>query len=335
LERGAVEADAFDSTTGLPLDGATVGFYRGTTLQGSAVITPSTHTDTYNLDPSRVYTRYQSWTDVINLPSGFGCTVKINKTGYTNGYQSAYQHGGCGVYNGWYYWTGRAVVPPKSSNFDVAVGWWRWGGDWGGGFVSPSKWDLDVNVWLPNTPNPLDAGQPAPFIVGLEGNSYGYYEGETDGAMTAFPFARFKRDGGYMDEVPVEDITISSRLAHAPLAANAALPYYPGNYEIIVTDYGQTIDHDANPASPEIPILGVFAEPFIYIWKDGNIKLFNSTGSQDPGDTCNQHNWYAATIYSGISGTPILGAPGNMCGNTGYVPYFGAGFDPATFNFSK
>jgi hypothetical protein len=334
LERGSVEAEAFDSTSGLPLAGATTAFYRGTTQQGSAVITPNTYkADPYSADPSRIYTWYQSWTDIINLPSGYGCTVKLNKSGYTNGNQLAYQHSDCGVYPGDYWWVGRAVVPPKSANIDAALGWFRWASEYG---YAPDMWDLDMNVWLPGHPNPLDVGQPAPFIVGPEGNSYGYFEGEPYGGMTAFPFARWKRDGGYEDSVPVEDTTISSRKAHSPLAANAALPYYPGTYNILVTDYGQTFDNDGDEdaVTPEVPMLGYISEPYLYIWKDGVIKLFTATGYQMPGDACNDHSWWAASITSGTSGAPTFAA-GPGCSDGTSVPYVGALFDPANVKFSK
>ena len=333
LERGSVEAEAFDSTTGIPLAGATTSVYMGTTQQSSAVIPTNTYKgDPYGPDPSRIYTSYQSWTDIINLPSEYGCTVKLNKSGYTNGNQLAYQHSDCGVYPGGYYWVGRAVVPPKSANIDAALGWYRWASEFG---FAPDYWDLDLNVWLPEAPNPLDVGQPASFIVGPDGDDYGFYEGEPFGAMTAFPFARLKRDGGYQDSVPVEDTTISSRKAHAPLAANAALPYYAGAYNILVTDYGQTFNNDGDDGTtPEVPLLGYIAEPYLYIWKDGVIKLFSATGYQMAGDPCNDHNWWAASISSGKTGTPTF-VPYSDCGDETYVPYVGANFDPANVKFSK
>ena len=152
LERGSVEAEAFDSTTGIPLAGATTSVYMGTTQQSSAVIPTNTYKgDPYGPDPSRIYTSYQSWTDIINLPSEYGCTVKLNKSGYTNGNQLAYQHSDCGVYPGGYYWVGRAVVPPKSANIDAALGWYRWASEYG---FAPDMWDLDMNVWLPGMPQP-------------------------------------------------------------------------------------------------------------------------------------------------------------------------------------
>ena len=56
LERGAMEAVAFDASTGLPLNGATAGFYLGNPLQGSAVITPYTEKESPDqADPTRIY----------------------------------------------------------------------------------------------------------------------------------------------------------------------------------------------------------------------------------------------------------------------------------------
>ncbi len=130
------------------------------------------------------------------------------------------------------------------------------------GWINES-YDLDLNLWLPNTPNPLDITQPANFIVGPEGNTFGYLENDPDGTLNGFPFALYDREGGYMDWLPIVSITIMKRLAHAPLAANPALPYYPGNYFIGVTDYGIMDGSDTVLYN---------AYPFVYIWKDGIMK---------------------------------------------------------------
>ncbi len=244
LERGAFWASAYDSVTGLPLNGATIGMYQGTTLKGSAIITPYTWKDPNDADPARVYTSFNAGTDVVNLPVGTGYTPKVSKTGYTVSPQPAFQQNPLANTISAGSWThaSRAAVPPKSGNFDVVTGWWIWG-NWG---FPDSPWDLDTNIWLPNTPNPLDAGQPSPFIIGPEGDAFGYLEGEPLGAMTAFPFGRFMRDGGWLDGLLIEDITIVKRAAHGTVVANAALPYYPGDYVVMMTDYGQTFDHDGD-----------------------------------------------------------------------------------------
>ena len=65
-----------------------------------------------------------------------------------------------------------------------------------------SPQDLDLYLWLPNAPNAQDAGQPAQFIVGYGGDAFGYVEGDPYGTMNAFPYARLKREGGYLDGYP-------------------------------------------------------------------------------------------------------------------------------------
>jgi len=141
--------------------------------------------------------------------------------------------------------------------------------------------------------------------------------------MTAFPFARYKREGGWIDWLRIENTTISSRKAHAPLAGNAALPYYPGTYTIMTTDYGQTIDHDGDAGTEEIPLMGVYFVPHLYIWKDGVIKLFVDMMDHwqiNPGEDCNAHWWKAAIITSGVGGAPTYTAV-NTCGDDTIFPY--------------
>ena len=277
LNRFAVEASVADASTGYGLDGTNVSAYKGTTLLGSSVIKPANmgsnaafiggilkQTDTFKF--------YTAYTTIINLPvpsNGYsfhdennGYVYKANKTGYTASPQPIFQHA-----QWWYspatlYLNDRAGIPPKSSNIDVVMGFTM---NYAHSYDPDASFDLDLNVWLPGVPNPLDESQIAPFIVGLQGNSFGWLENDPYGSMNVFPFARYKREGGWSDYIPIEDITIRSRLAHAPLAANAALPYYPGSYVVGVTDFGQTFDHDANSATDKIPVMGAFAVPYVYI----------------------------------------------------------------------
>jgi subtilisin family serine protease len=325
LERGAINATVYDSSTGLPLTGAQVMAYQGITLRGTGILAASKNGPyPFDTDPARIYMQFGNQIDIINLPAGVGYVEKVSMTGYTASPQPAFQHGGVNeVVGGISIWTGRTGVPPKSTAIDAVVGWWVQLYD---EYASPSSIDLDTNVWLPSAPNPLDAGQPAKFIVGPEGNAFGFLEGDPTGTLMAFPFARWFRDGGnfdYGNGLRIEDTKILSRLAHTPLAANPALPYYPGVYNIMVTDYGQTIDHDSDSGTPEIPLLGVYLVPHLYIWKDGVIKLFVDMQAYwpiNPYDTCNAHWWKAATITSGVSGT-ITYTPVNTCGDDTILPY--------------
>ncbi len=365
LDRGAFSGSAFDAVTGLPLNGATIGLYQGITLKGSAIITPWTWTaDPSDPEPTRVFMSFNPWTDVVNLPvggvafTGVPYVPKVNLTGYTASPQPAYQHTGFDG-NIWWGWNGasRASIPPKSGNFDIATGWWVWlyGGTEGIANDPVTPWDLDTDVWLPNTPNPLDAGQPAPFIVGWEGDAFGFLEDDPSGALTAFPFARFMRDGGWSDWLRLEDTTIAKRATHGTVLANAALPYYPGDYVVMMTDWGQTIDHDGDGCgdnygygfdpyydntcggygTPGIPLLGTYYSPWAYVWKDGLIKAFvgfdsNSLNPVPPGDACNQHWWKALTMTSGLTGTGPTFTINDVCGDAypGAGPGAGGGIQP-------
>jgi subtilisin family serine protease len=263
LDRGAAYGYTYNATTGLPLTGAQFQVYQGTASKGSGV----------------VESMYSAYAEVINLPVGSGYTAKTTHSS-TVGAQWTFWHTGSHSVNpGYWSYMGRGSVPNKDTNFAVVAGWLYEGND------------LDLNVWLPATPNPLDPGQPASFIVGPEGNAFGYLESDPTGTLIAFPFAIWNREGGWMDWLAMESTTISKRLAHAPLAANAALPYYPGDYWIGITDYGQMVGSDH---------LLYYAMPFVYIWKDG--KILN--GAYDW--SCNTQWWYPFTISSGTTGSVTL-----------------------------
>jgi len=358
LDRGAFSAAVFDAATGTPLNGATVGLYQGGVLKGSAVITPNTwKADVSDPEPTRIFASYNAWTDIINLPAGSGYVGKVSKSGYTATPQVIYQHVPWAdtVFSGGWNSLPRGEVPPRSANFTVATGWWV--NDCVSCAVTfladGEPWNLDTHLWLPNTPNPLDASQVAPFIVGPEGDSFGYLEGDPMGTMLAFPYAIFNRDGGWNDSLRIESITFAKRAAHGTLAANAALPYYPGNYVVMLTDYGQIIDQDADGcgdnygwefdweydpnSDPDcaagtlgIPLLGAYFTPFAYVWKDGVIKQFvafqGDMAPVDPGDACNSHWWKALQVSSGLSGAPLYTSI-DECGEVpGIEPYHAANF---------
>ena len=92
---------------------------------------------------------------------------------------------------------------------------------WGNSLSAYGFGDLDLDVWLPNTPNALDIGQPAKYIVGDSDSGADiarFLEGDPTGTLFAFPFAIYNREGGMNDSLTMESTTISSRKAHAPLA---------------------------------------------------------------------------------------------------------------------
>ena len=123
-----------------------------------------------------------------------------------------------------------------------------------------------------------------------------------------------------------------------------------GSYNVLATDYGQTIDHDGDGCgdnygydydpnydntcagkTPGIPLLGAYYTPYIYVWKDGAIKYFQ-TGANNylpwaANSSCNKHWWKAFSISSTASTGPTYtpyGAPGApLCddGASNFFPY--------------
>ena len=338
LDRGGAYAEAYDASSGTPLNGATVYIYRGATFLGSGIITPYTwKASPTSTDPNRIYTNYYSWTDIINLPTGGWYWPKLNKSGYTASPQWAYDDWGVWIEGGYWSYGGTAYVPPKSANYDLVLdteAYW--------------EFDFDLNVFLPNTPNGVDPGQPAPFIVGPEGDAFGYLENDPSGTLTAFPYARYRY--GFFDFPNTDDTVIKKRSAHG-IPANPNLPYYAGTYTMMVTDYGQTIDHDydgcgdnwglgwspsynpaADPDCPPTDSSGTLGRSLlwyvpryegavsVFLWKDGVIKVWNSVY-----DTCGTTAswWEAFTMDSPASST--VTRPNYYyyysCGSSGIVPY--------------
>jgi hypothetical protein len=180
----------------------------------------------------------------------------LDRAGYTVGKQLVgwhqepggfYMCGGC-----WEYW-GRMGAPQKSSNFTAVTGWMNEG------------YDLDGNVWLPTTPNPLDAYQPGQDVVGWWWMDYGTLLGY----LTDY------------DGVPLEVNIVSSRKAHGTLAANPALPYYPGTYYFGIHAIATTIGT---------------AEAYSAMWKDGKMLI------ETYDDSCGLAWWFPFSISSGTSG---------------------------------
>ncbi len=322
LDRFAVEASVADASTGLGLTGAQVLAYRSGALVGSSIITPNnwgsrTMVIANSLKVVDTFYYYTAYTTIINLPAPVmtAYTFKAYKAGYTATPQYVFWHS-------WYSYGGgsatvsimdRAGIPPQSSNIDVVTGYVM-GLD---RYSYSANEDLDGMVWLPATPNSIDVTQQSPFIVGEYGNSFGYVEDEPAGNMNVFPYARLKREGGAMDYVPVEDITISSRKAHGAMAGNAALPYYPGSYVVGFWDTG----HTYFKGGAYYPTMGTISVPYVYIWKDGVVKLFNQMALQESGGTCNTHYWKAATITSGAGGVTTY-STNNVCSDSDNIfPY--------------
>jgi hypothetical protein len=173
------------------------------------------------------------------------------------------------------------------------------------------------------------------------------------------------REGGYTDGGPtIETTAVLQRSAHDGLLANAAVPYWNGTYNVLATDYGQTIDHDGDgcgdnyganydplydptTGGPEcagnslgIALLGAYYTPFIYVWKDGAVKYYQSSAdnfgpwdaeiepAEDPA-LCNDHWWKAFSINA-AGAAPVYTAYGTPTdpecddgATLGFLPYVG------------
>jgi len=328
LDRAAVRVSVFDASAGTPLNGATVGvnfLNAGVSTWKTAVIAPDTYKPLpgEDIDPNRVYTDYISRVDVLDVPTvgtnGLpisNYTLNVYMPGYTVGWQNIFQQDNLSTLTaGTFNVFSNGAVPPLSSSFNVVLGWHKW--QQPGYKAATSLDDLDLYVWLPDDNLNTDPGQPASFVVGYGGDSFGltHVEGDPYGTMTDFPFTRMKREGGFIDGGPtVETTTVLQRVARTggTVLANANLPYYAGAYTIMATDYGQTIDHDNDGCgdnygytfkAPKIgggagyydpttdsdcppndvtgtlgvPLLGAYFTPYAYVWKDGVVKYFQNS----------------------------------------------------------
>ena len=360
LDRTGIRVSVFDAAAGIPLDGASVSatyLNDGVASVKYATISPeATNMDPWgmNLDPARIFTYYVSVTDILDVPtvSTLGVpitnyTLAVSKAGYTSGYQPAFQQDNvsnlsAGTFNVFI----NGAVPPLSADFNVVLGWHEWQQTTPFVFKEATSLDdLDLYVWLPQTPG-VDPGQPAPFIVGYGGDAFGFVEGDPYGTLNAFPYARLKREGGYLDGGPtIESTTVMRRMT------NSVLPYYAGAYSILVTDYGQTIDHDndgcgdnygydfsstyvpgaeCNSKTPGIPLLGAYYTPYVHVWKDGVVQYFldgsNNFGPFPANDPCNKHWWKAFAMISDLASLTPTYIPFDTCGNgsePNFIPYVG------------
>jgi subtilisin family serine protease len=169
MGRTALFQQVSEAITGLPLAGATVMAYSGTTLKDRAIVSADNH-----------------FAALINLPASLSYSIKVNKAGYTSGAVDIYPgsprscwpgFGGCYLY---------LSIPPKGRITAVL--------NWAGGDYN----DLDLYTWLPSANH---------GVVGAGASGHLLYD-LGPGELSVDPFARWNRDGGAGDWLGAESITI-------------------------------------------------------------------------------------------------------------------------------
>lgn len=286
MDRGVIWARAFDSTTGLPLQGAKVQAVDAATRVVK---------DTALMAPPLV----NSWADLINLPASATYNLRISKAGYTYGYQT-FDYS-LPVFAGWITfdpYMGVAAVPPKTSRISVVA---QWRHDDYPLDPSDGAGDIDLYLWLP------DGKQ---FIVGPEkynhnpAEPYGYNPKSEVGTLVSVPggfspYARYQRDGGWpggYDYRNIETIEIKTRSGYA---------YYPGEYKIFLTNNAGTGSELNN------------AWPMLTIWANGKIIGWNFQGIEAAGVCGNDETWW----YGGVIKQNRF-AWKDECGTTAILPYW-------------
>jgi len=279
MGRTALFQPVSEAITGLPLAGATVMAYSGTTLKDKAIVSANNR-----------------WAALINLPVSLSYSIKVNKAGYTSGAVDIYPgspqncwpgYGGCRLYT--------LSIPPKG-RITAVLNWARSNGG-----------DLDLYTWLPSA---------NPGVVGAGVSGHPLYN-LGPGELSAFPRARWNRDGGAGDWLGAESITIM------PKPGSLTIPYYnltsADHYDFFVTDYGSgylNVDPYGNPQ-----------HVFFRLWANGQIvpgsfvaksATCDTDGADNiPGNADDEVWWHAGYIQGSTFN------PDDSCGpaSTPFWPY--------------
>ncbi len=309
MNRGILTTMAYDSVSGLPLQGAKVqaqdnktGLIKDTSLVQASLSNP--WTDLINLPASEVVATDPSTGAVTEYGAPF-YNMRISKPGYTFGYQT-YDYA-MPVLAGtviWDPWWGIAAVPPRGKTISV-VGQWRHN-DYPFGYDQnlPGAGDIDLYLWLP---------QDQQTIVGPEKYTdvYAINPYSETGTLVSAPFARYHRDGGLnqsgqggMDWINIETIEIKNRRSSV---------LYPGEYQIYMTNN----TGGNNELNDAYPLVTVWQNGRIIGWsfqgydQDGN-HLVTDPGHCDTGETW----WYGGKI----AGNRFF--PQDACGTVNDLPYW-------------
>ncbi len=187
MNRTSVYAYVFNATNGLPLKGATVGAYVGTTAVSMGLLNSNT-------SPVVV---------LPNIPRDKVYDIKVNKAGFTSGAVTVSQ-----LYIPTYYSymsdASISVSIPPTGKVDGVIDWVVY---------NTAASDLDMYLWTPEVSNPNHGG-----VVGC---CLGTPSFVGSGRLVGWPYARWNHDGGtFYDWSGTESITIMPRPGYP------STPYY-------------------------------------------------------------------------------------------------------------
>lgn len=203
MNRTNLYAYVYNSINGLPLKGAVVGAYSGTTLVSAGMLSSNT-------SPVVV---------LPNIPRDKVYDIKVSKPGFTSGLvtisSKLYIPGDIAYMSD----PSISVSIPPIGKIDGVIDWVVY---------DPTQSDLDMYVWTPTESNPEGGG-----IVGCCLNTPSFVG---NGRLTAWPFARWNLDGGaFFDWAGTESVTIM------PKPGSTTIPYYnrtPNDfYDFVVYEY--------------------------------------------------------------------------------------------------
>ncbi len=297
MDRIGVDGYAHDAENDTGLAGGKVQAVLG------AAIKDTSNIPAFPQDPSNTSS---AWYELINVP--FGASLKVNKVGYTVGFQTFRGPGlGAGelrpvdqvcnaplagsinanppTYGPWSWWcySGNVSVPPAPIvSVDPVTGAVTYNQD----KVFVTDWwqsnfpELDQYLWLPVADN---------YIVG--------YLGET-GTLVTFPWARWMDDGGsWSGNEPYESTRIRTCRA--------------GTYRFMVTDNGSAAPED-------------FATIMANGWQDAVVRVFQGGvikkqislhGSSGAG------SWWNVLDYNCVTNAISVN---NVLGGDALMPYSGS-----------
>ena len=202
MGRAALRGALWDAASGMPLEKAYVYAYAGRSLKDAATI---------GRDSPYFY--------LLNLPANQWLDIKINKRGYTSGtvylISVMFPEGG-GFFVTPFTYTG---VPPKG-NITPVLSW------------SSTAGGVDLHAWLPYKEYPEYPGG----LGAVVGSGFSGHSRDVDvGDLSGFPRARWNREGGLLDWLEIESISI------APRPGYPTMPYYnqtsSDHYDFLVQSF--------------------------------------------------------------------------------------------------